>query len=242
MRIISLELRNVRHLNQKRLEFTPGFNLLVGENGRGKSTVLRSLLTALGAEKNLRPAERLGDDDIRHRTREFSISVEYREGEMPFQAHADRSWRGRTKRKGKLPSAPILWFGANESMAATLQGKPVRRYDSTTSTRREPDELQMREEYLYREEFPDFPEEERSEFGRSTHVRRFVSRALSEFSPKFERFGWRFVPYACLVQLPADATQEGERVTVFRREVQIEVMRFLEEDFSPERRFLSMEA
>lgn len=238
MRIVSLELRNVRHLDRKRLEFTPGFNLLVGENGRGKSTVLRSLLTALGAEKNLRPAERLGDDDIRHRAREFSISVDYREGETPFQAGADRSWRGKTKRRGKLPSAPIVWFGANESTAATLQGKLVRRYESTSPTRREPDEIRMREEYLHREEFPDFPEEEeRSGFGRSMHVRRFVSRALSTFSPKFERFGWRFVPYGCHVQLPAEAAREGKRAAAFRREVQAEVMRFLEEDFYPERRF-----
>src|SRR5579871_5218153 len=113
MRIVSLELRNVRHFDRKRLEFTSGVNLLVGENGRGKSTVLRSLLTALGAEKNLRPEERLGDDDIQHHAREFSINVEYSEGEAPFQARADRSWRRKTKRTGRLPTAPILWFGAN---------------------------------------------------------------------------------------------------------------------------------
>lgn len=237
MRIVSLELKNVRHLDQKRLEFTPGFNLLVGENGRGKSTVLRSLLTALGAEKNLRPAERLGDDDIRHRAREFSINVGYQEGDTPFQAGADRSWRGKTKRRGRLPSAPILWFGANESTAATLQGKPVQRYDSTSSKRREVDEVRMREEYLYREEFPDFPEEERPEFGRSTHVRRFVSRVLSTFSPKFERFGWRFVPHGCIVKLPAETARNDKRAATVRREVQAEVMRFLEEDFYPERRF-----
>ncbi len=237
MRIVSLELRNVRHLDRKRLDFTPGFNLLVGENGRGKSTVLRSLLTALGAEKNLRPAERLGDDDIRHRAREFGINVEYREGETLFHVGADRSWRGKTKRRGRLPGAPILWFGANESTAATLQGKSVRRYASKERTRREPDDIRMREEYLYREEFPDFPEEDRLEFGRSAHVRRFVGRVLSNFSEKFERFGWRFVPYDCFVQLPTEASRDGKRIAEFRREVQAEVMRFLEEDFHPERRF-----
>ncbi len=31
--------------------FQPGFNLLVGENGSGKSTVLRSLLTTAGSRK-----------------------------------------------------------------------------------------------------------------------------------------------------------------------------------------------
>jgi hypothetical protein len=95
----------------------------------------------------------------------------------------------------------------------------------------------MREEFLYREEFPEFPEDdERSEFGRSAIVRRFVGRILSSFSEKFHRFGWRFVPYDCGVHLPARLTSDSKRTARFRREVQAEVMRLLEEDF-PERRF-----
>jgi len=59
MRILRLELSDVRQFHQQRFEFGPGFNLLVGENGAGKSTVLRSLLSALGNAENFKLADRL---------------------------------------------------------------------------------------------------------------------------------------------------------------------------------------
>lgn len=240
MHVVSLDVRNVRHLTQRRFEFSPGFNLLVGENGQGKSTVLRSLLTALGAEKNLRPSERFGDDDIRHRAREFAISVEYQDSNEQRRAIAERSWRGKTRRTGSLPSSPILWFGANEATAATLQGKPVRRYGAPADQRRELDEINLREEFLYREEFAGYPDRGGpSEFGRSTHVRRFVSEILKTFSPKFEGFGWRFVPYACRMEIPEKSEYDKKQMTSLRREVQAEMMRYIDESFYSNRRPIS---
>src|SRR5580693_2214968 len=100
MRVLSLELTDVRHFARKRLEFHPGFNLLVGENGAGKSTVLRSLLTALGR------GDKAGAAQITHR------------------------WRQSTKRKGRIARSPVLWFGSNEAAARTLQGQRVRHYRS----------------------------------------------------------------------------------------------------------------
>lgn len=43
MRINTLELTNVRGFTHARLEFQPGFNLIVGVNGVGKTTVLETL-------------------------------------------------------------------------------------------------------------------------------------------------------------------------------------------------------
>ena len=39
MRITSLELTNTRAIETARFQFQPGFNLIVGVNGVGKSTV-----------------------------------------------------------------------------------------------------------------------------------------------------------------------------------------------------------
>ena len=47
MRINTLELTNVRGFTHAKLEFQPGFNLIVGINGEGKTTVLESLRVAL---------------------------------------------------------------------------------------------------------------------------------------------------------------------------------------------------
>ncbi len=47
MRINTLELTNVRGFTHAKLEFQPGFNLIVGVNGVGKTTVLESLRIVL---------------------------------------------------------------------------------------------------------------------------------------------------------------------------------------------------
>lgn len=47
MRINTLELTNVRGFTHAKLEFQPGFNLIVGINGVGKTTVLETLRVAM---------------------------------------------------------------------------------------------------------------------------------------------------------------------------------------------------
>jgi len=47
MRINTLELTNVRGFTHAKFEFQPGFNLIVGINGVGKTTVLESLRIVL---------------------------------------------------------------------------------------------------------------------------------------------------------------------------------------------------
>jgi energy-coupling factor transporter ATP-binding protein EcfA2 len=206
MRVLSLELTDVRHFARKRLEFHPGFNLLVGENGAGKSTVLRSLLTALGR------GDKAGAAQITHR------------------------WRQSTKRKGRIARSPVLWFGSNEAAARTLQGQRVRHYRSGKNDKWRRDDFWHREDFLHREEFMEPPdEEEHAPFGRSEHVRRFVGKVLRQFSPKFERFVWRFLPYDCVVQIPESMFQADGPASEFRAEVRAEIMRYLDDDFPPRR-------
>jgi predicted ATPase len=229
----SLDLADVRQFDRARFEFGPGFNLLVGENGQGKSTILKSLLTALGGERSLGAVDRLGDDDIRYPAREFSVRVECHERGRLSHASAHHGWRTRTTLSGKLPRVPVVWFGANESAAATLQGTPVKRYQFTDPKRRSWDQMRAREEFLRREEFGGFEEDEsETRFGRSAEVRRFVGRVLSLFSRKFERFAWRHTPHDCVLRLPRTLDIDAGRALQFRRAVQAETMRFLEADFS----------
>ena len=47
MRVVRLELANVRAIEAAKLRFRPGFNLVVGVNGVGKTTVLDALAVCL---------------------------------------------------------------------------------------------------------------------------------------------------------------------------------------------------
>ena len=238
MRILRLELSDVRQFHQQRFEFGPGFNLLVGENGAGKSTILRSLLSALGNAENFKLSDRLSDDDIRHHADALRVRVEFLSGGAAGNVEVKRRWRGSTKRSGRVPETPVIWFGANEAIAAPLRGQKVRRYRSIGDGEfRRKDDFLEREDFLYREEFMEPPDErEPTEFGRSEIVRRFVGRVLREFSEKFEAFGWRFVPHDCFVHAPDVFTSDPKKAMAFRREIRAEIMRFLDHE-KPMRRY-----
>lgn len=64
MHLSRLSLTNIRQFDHRIFEFQPGFNLLVGENGAGKTTILRGLLGTVGAAKQGTPVPILNDDDI----------------------------------------------------------------------------------------------------------------------------------------------------------------------------------
>jgi predicted ATPase len=236
MRVLSLELTDVRRFAHKRFEFRPGFNLLVGENGEGKSTVLRSLMTVLGRGENFRSADRLGDDDIRRRAPELQVGVEYQIGDNVGTTQITHRWREATKRIGRVAPSTVLWFGPTEATTRTLLGQRVRQYRDSKNEKWRRDDFWHREEFLYREEFMEPPdEEEHTPFGRSEHVRGFVGEVLRRFSPKFERFVWRFLPYDCVVQVPESLFSKIDDANEFRSEVRAEIMRYLDDDFPPRR-------
>lgn len=48
MRVEKTKIKNFRGIEAKELEFKPGFNLLVGENGKGKTSALEAIAVGLG--------------------------------------------------------------------------------------------------------------------------------------------------------------------------------------------------
>lgn len=75
MRIDKLEIENFKLFAQQEFTFHPQFNLVIGENGSGKTSLLRALSVALGGwahtfianDSTLRP---IGDDEVREIQRE----------------------------------------------------------------------------------------------------------------------------------------------------------------------------
>ncbi len=49
MRVDHLNLRNFKRFSEAEFKFRPGFNLLIGENGSGKTTILDALAVAIGS-------------------------------------------------------------------------------------------------------------------------------------------------------------------------------------------------
>ena len=70
MQINKLEIENFKLFDKKEFHFDPHFNLVIGENGSGKTSLLRAVAVALGGwahayikdKNNLRP---IADDEIR---------------------------------------------------------------------------------------------------------------------------------------------------------------------------------
>jgi len=48
MRVERTKIKNFRGIEEKELEFRPGFNLLIGENGKGKTSALEAIAVGLG--------------------------------------------------------------------------------------------------------------------------------------------------------------------------------------------------
>jgi hypothetical protein len=98
MRVTSLKLTNIRAIEAAEFRFQPGFNLIVGVNGVGKTTVLEALgveLSAIVRHANSLKAKSgafLGGD-IRESARALTAecSVEIGEGEYSYLIHKARS-------------------------------------------------------------------------------------------------------------------------------------------------------
>ena len=71
MRVTGIKLANVRSLKTAELDFQPGFNLIVGDNGVGKTTLLNALSFCLFEFERVYNRSNIGvpkpfrDDDIR---------------------------------------------------------------------------------------------------------------------------------------------------------------------------------
>lgn len=208
MHLHSLTLTNVRQFEQRTFEFQPGFNLLVGENGAGKTTILRGLLAALGSARQMGRRPRLEDDDIRLHTHwaEVSALVRSTKDQLELFKFQKTLWERakRSTRRGSLPL--ILLYSSNEAICSAMKMKratKVREVDS--------DQFRSSEEFLYateRDFSPGSKEMNERQFGNSRSVREFVGRVLSTFSPDMDAFYWHFEPYDCSL-VPPEGTEKS---------------------------------
>ena len=160
MIVTSLKLANVRAIEAVEFWFRPGFNLIVGENGVGKTSVLDSLRVCLSAfvkkANGLRPpVEAFGVDDIRagadaltvecyaqfdrmefqyviHKPREDSAPQEAKVGKPREQVHRTPS------RSGFIGTAPMALAGVRPGgrplavLFSTKRAVPFERTPSQT--------------------------------------------------------------------------------------------------------------
>lgn len=209
MYLRSLTLKNVRQFNERTIKFQPGFNLLVGENGAGKTTILRGLLAAIGGTRQIGRRARLDVDDIRLGKTDAEINAEIFQSDESIGAYrfSKTLWEPeeRTTPRGKQPL--VLLYSSNEAICSAMKTKAGRSIPSLNGTslsssesRRRSEVIRRSEEFLYESEmYPAYPNSaaKKGRFGNSQSVRSFVSRVLSTFSPNMSQFYWRFEPYDC---------------------------------------------
>ena len=111
MKVVYLELANVRAIKAAKFHFRPGFNLVVGINGVGKTTVLDALTVCLSdvvghANAHRSRVERFEVEDIRMGAGALDVACDIENGEESerygYALHKPReSAAPRTKQKGK---------------------------------------------------------------------------------------------------------------------------------------------
>jgi len=188
-------LKNVRQFRSASFELKSGFNLLIGENGAGKTTVLHSLLAVAGARKFCSKAN-LGFeiDDIK--LGESSLKVEAyiigAKGEHRSLTYT-RNTSGKIRRTGDKSDITLLFYQSNEALTKSLKPKKGRRIGQ-----HEPLRSSEIEEFLYStQQRKNLDIEPGQRFGRSNEIKEFVAKALSKLSPTFTDFGWRFEAIDC---------------------------------------------
>lgn len=135
MQLTRLELNDVRAVEKARLDPAPGLNLLVGENGAGKSSVLEAI-HLLGFGRSFRG--RVRDGLIRTGADAVQVYAEWRDAEgRPRKAglrHTGSEWQGRMDGEpvaqiGDLCAAiAVTTFEPTSHALVSGGGEPRRRY------------------------------------------------------------------------------------------------------------------
>lgn len=231
MHLHLLTLTNVRQFAKRTFEFYPGFNLLVGENGAGKTTILRGLLATIASARQMGKRPRLEDNDIRLHTNlaEVRAVVCHTDGKSEEYKLQKALFKPATRpaHRGKHPL--ILLYSSNEAICSAMKMKSTKRIQGFNK-----DSFRRSEEFLYTSEME--PPQKNMEgrerrFGNSQSVRNFVSRILTTFSPDMGDFYWRFEPYDCSI-IPPENSDNLKIYDELKKQAQFYVMRYFEEEMS----------
>lgn len=232
MHLSSIALSNLRQFEEETFEFSPGFNLLVGENGAGKTTIIRALLAALGGANQKGPYPKLEDEDIRLNREHADVEAEVvlSDKHQEIFRYTKELWTigSRSHKRNERPL--VLSYASNEATCASMNVKRAKRIRG----RRDIDSRRDEKFLFYgRDRDPSIPKDGQSvrRFGDSDTVRKFLGKVLSTFSPDFQDFFWRFEPYDCSLVLPEAESKD----VVFDKEteklIRSAAMRFFQEDW-----------
>ena len=134
MMVTGIKLTNVRSIRTAELHFHPGFNLVVGENGVGKSTLLDALAICVFEfervyNRSFRGAPRpFRNEDIRAAAEslELECSLVYARSSYNFLMHRSRQQNEVRRRKGFIGAQPPLAGSTSfENKSVQTQGRPL---------------------------------------------------------------------------------------------------------------------
>ncbi len=236
MHLSTLSLIDVRQFEERGFEFAPGFNLLIGENGHGKTTIIRALLAAVGGSNQTGLYPKLADEDIRLNKKQAKVEAEVLQSDGTSEKFRYKKslWTRASRSHTRNQRPLVLSYASNEATCSSMNLKDVKRVRGTRGN-----DIRSFEEFLFygdeRESFQRRRDRSYSRFGNSHTVRKFVGKVLSTFSPDFQDFYWRFEPYDCSVVLSSGESREEVFDGKIENVIRSAALRHFQEDW-PRRR------
>ena len=155
MRVDSLSTTHFRNLNEERITFSPGVNLLVGDNGQGKTNALEAIhLFKYGRSfRTHRDAEmiRFGEPFCR-----VEVETTFAAGDRErFEASIEKSGEKKTKVSGRevarlselVGRYPCVLFGPHDLRLASGQPADRRRFIDVVGSMTNPRYIELLKEY-----------------------------------------------------------------------------------------------